>query len=261
MQCPKCRYEPTMAEMQSTPDECPKCGVYYAKFRQAHESANAEPKQSGGVIGSAWQGAKVSVEEGRRRRAGREAELAKRQLAGYANGVVVVDIKMSFWSMVVFMVKWVLAAIPAMLILALIFGLASSVFVAIPAYFDYRDRATASQSAANPAVMPSRAEPIPVNSDPGSQHEMVDIERAGTNVVITTRRVGKLGEVSYSKRFIDCLNARWKYLGEGSSIAAMNANERASGTFGFAHFESESIAHYIGRRACRGIAQTNHYLQ
>lgn len=244
MKCPNCGYEPSLSELQRSPDDCVKCGINYQGYQRSLD------RQA----------------EGQRSRAAELAVMSPivrdvvKEYPG-AQPVVVVDIKMSFWSMVVFMVKWVLAAIPAMLILALIFGLASSVFVAIPAYFDYRDRATASQSAANPAVMPSRAEPIPVNSDPGSQHEMVDIERAGTNVVITTRRVGKLGEVSYSKRFIDCLNARWKYLGEGSSIAAMNANERASGTFGFAHFESESIAHYIGRRACRGIAQTNHYLQ
>lgn len=31
MQCPKCGYEPTMAEMQSSPDRCPSCEVYYAK--------------------------------------------------------------------------------------------------------------------------------------------------------------------------------------------------------------------------------------
>ncbi len=34
--------------------------------------------------------------------------------------VVVTDIKMNFWSMVMFMVKWVLASIPAMLILFVI---------------------------------------------------------------------------------------------------------------------------------------------
>jgi hypothetical protein len=32
--------------------------------------------------------------------------------------VVVTDISMPFWSMVVFMVKWVIASIPAMLILS-----------------------------------------------------------------------------------------------------------------------------------------------
>ena len=30
MQCPKCRYEPTLAETQKSPDKCPSCGVYYA---------------------------------------------------------------------------------------------------------------------------------------------------------------------------------------------------------------------------------------
>jgi hypothetical protein len=34
--------------------------------------------------------------------------------------VTVVDIKMPFWSMVVFMVKWAIAAIPAMIILFVI---------------------------------------------------------------------------------------------------------------------------------------------
>ncbi len=34
--------------------------------------------------------------------------------------VVVVDIKMRFWSMVIFMVKWVIASIPALIILAFI---------------------------------------------------------------------------------------------------------------------------------------------
>lgn len=34
--------------------------------------------------------------------------------------VVVVDIKMRFWSMVFFMVKWVIASVPALIILALI---------------------------------------------------------------------------------------------------------------------------------------------
>lgn len=39
------------------------------------------------------------------------------------NEVVVRDVKMSFWSMVVFMVKWSIATIPAMIILAVIAGI------------------------------------------------------------------------------------------------------------------------------------------
>ncbi|MCB1736006.1 MAG: hypothetical protein H6981_14455 [Gammaproteobacteria bacterium] len=42
--------------------------------------------------------------------------------------VTVVDIRMPFMSMVVFMVKWVIASIPAMLILGLIFMAFSVVF-------------------------------------------------------------------------------------------------------------------------------------
>jgi hypothetical protein len=34
--------------------------------------------------------------------------------------VVVVDVKMPFWSMVTFMVKWAIAAIPAILILVVL---------------------------------------------------------------------------------------------------------------------------------------------
>lgn len=37
-----------------------------------------------------------------------------------SNEVTVVDIKMPFWSMVVFMVKWTIAAIPAILILVML---------------------------------------------------------------------------------------------------------------------------------------------
>lgn len=42
--------------------------------------------------------------------------------------VVVTDISMSFWSMVVFMVKWVIAAIPAFFILMLIGAVFSGLF-------------------------------------------------------------------------------------------------------------------------------------
>lgn len=40
--------------------------------------------------------------------------------------VVISDIKMPFWSMVVFMVKWAIAAIPAIFILSLILGITAT---------------------------------------------------------------------------------------------------------------------------------------
>lgn len=45
--------------------------------------------------------------------------------------VIVVDIKMKFWSMVFFMVKWVIASIPAIIILTIIWALAVVIFQAI----------------------------------------------------------------------------------------------------------------------------------
>jgi CHASE2 domain-containing sensor protein len=47
-------------------------------------------------------------------------EIAKPQTTRATDNVVVTDISMPFGSMVVFMVKWAIAAIPAVLILAVI---------------------------------------------------------------------------------------------------------------------------------------------
>ncbi len=46
--------------------------------------------------------------------------------------VVVTDIKIPFWSMVVLMVKWAIAAIPAVIILMLLVALISVVLGMIP---------------------------------------------------------------------------------------------------------------------------------
>jgi len=47
------------------------------------------------------------------------------------NRVVVVDIKMPFWSMVKFMVKWSIAAIPAVVILIMLGWLFSGLIVGL----------------------------------------------------------------------------------------------------------------------------------
>jgi|WetSurMetagenome_2_1015567.scaffolds.fasta_scaffold246647_2 hypothetical protein len=45
--------------------------------------------------------------------------------------VVVTDIRMPFWSMVTFMVKWAFASIPAIIILSCIFGIIMAVLAAL----------------------------------------------------------------------------------------------------------------------------------
>jgi hypothetical protein len=52
------------------------------------------------------------------------------------NEVIVVDIKMRFWSMVLFMVKWAIASIPALVILVLLLSLLTALFHGIPWRWD-----------------------------------------------------------------------------------------------------------------------------
>lgn len=135
MQCPACNHEASL-EQFGNPARCPQCGVYYEKAlslklrKEQSQAAPKDPEQPPvkDKRKSAWDSAKLSVQEGRRRRAELESQVALRRSPELANGVVVVDIKMSFWSMVVFMVKWVIAAIPAAIILFFIFVMVTTFF-------------------------------------------------------------------------------------------------------------------------------------
>lgn len=53
-------------------------------------------------------------------------------MANERNEVVVTDIKMHFWSMVVLMVEWAIAAIPAVIILYVVALVAAMALDAIP---------------------------------------------------------------------------------------------------------------------------------
>lgn len=113
-QCQKCGYEFTLREIQEK-SECPKCAQWAAIEVRAEEIK----------------------QEKRAQLAGRSAAINK-ALEGFegAQPVVVVDINMKFWSMVVFMVKWAFAAIPAVIIILVIaFGL-NSIFVFAGKAFD-----------------------------------------------------------------------------------------------------------------------------
>jgi urea transporter len=52
-------------------------------------------------------------------------------MAGDKREVVVTDVKIPFWSMVVLMVKWAVAAIPALIFLLVIGAVASTVIAAV----------------------------------------------------------------------------------------------------------------------------------
>ena len=99
MQCPKCGYKSTAREDAISPEQCPSCGIYYAKFfaqqAQAKNLEDAQPKHQ-------------------------TFQVQKKASTTSSGEVVIVDVKMPFWSMVVFMVKWAFAAIPAMIIIGVV---------------------------------------------------------------------------------------------------------------------------------------------
>jgi len=92
-----------MSEIQRSPADCVKCGIHYDAFYKQQAEKAAQSASAPEVSGA---------------------------LANYpgARPVVVMDINMSFGSMVRFMVKWAIASIPALLILFLLLVGLSSVF-------------------------------------------------------------------------------------------------------------------------------------
>jgi hypothetical protein len=95
MQCPKCRYEPTLAEIQAGFETCPKCDETERNYQQKVREIAAQPSSL------------------------------------HPQPVVIVDFRMSFMSMVWFMVKWALAAIPAAIILVAIVVAAVAFFAGV----------------------------------------------------------------------------------------------------------------------------------
>lgn len=118
MQCPECNHIP-LAGNQPDPSRCPECGIFYQKAvemrrvreQQAQQQLAADvaaKKQAFNAISPAVRGAMAEYKG--------------------AQPVVVLDVNMSFGSMVVFMIKWSLAAIPALLILMMIGFFAVALF-------------------------------------------------------------------------------------------------------------------------------------
>ncbi|PKM30232.1 MAG: hypothetical protein CVV07_07390 [Gammaproteobacteria bacterium HGW-Gammaproteobacteria-11] len=138
MKCPKCSYEPTLAEQSASPDICPSCGAVYAKVlaRQAEEAAaNAEgaPRDSGlkEQVSARMLAAREDVAAGRARRSAIEERERNSER-------VLVAVRIPFLSLVWLMTKIVLAAIPALLLAAfIVFALATFFGTVISSYKQY----------------------------------------------------------------------------------------------------------------------------
>lgn len=149
MQCPKCAYvrQPTDTASEY---ECPKCGIIYAKYDPVAEERlrliaerrrKAADQERSAMVRSAVADPEYVPEEAGEQEYARGVENASKispredcgrsvsvradrclHCGGPVAGapptrVQVADIDMAFWSMVKFMVKWVVATIPALIIL------------------------------------------------------------------------------------------------------------------------------------------------
>lgn len=132
MECLSCKHIDS-PEAFGSPAKCPQCGVYQDKARAHIE--RMEKAQSPSTAPEPSQMVNIA-DEREKLRIGMVREAAGKGYSGQvldaiekypgAQPVVVVDMRMSFWSMVVFMVKWVIASIPAFLILAVLWVLFSA---------------------------------------------------------------------------------------------------------------------------------------
>lgn len=191
MQCPKCNYEPTMAEMQRSPDDCVSCGVNYQGHARHVEQKRIEAEEKKAQL--------------------KLAPAVKAAMWDYsgAQPVVVVDVKMGFFSMVVFMVKWVLASIPAAIILALLAGIAYALITAVPQYFYYKEKAEAAQA----KPQSTYGTPLPggnritTSADDSTSYFDAGLIVGDNAAVLTVKAVGKNGVTKYSRLGIDCATA------------------------------------------------------
>lgn len=134
MKCPSCDFT-EKDEAFGDPAICPECGIEYGKAFRARQMRDQLVAQRSGkqpvdtMVEEEPRGrlanAATAVAKGRAARAAREADRAQKI---ESQKVVVADIDMPFWSMVNFMVKWAIAAIPAMIILMMFFWMLVTVF-------------------------------------------------------------------------------------------------------------------------------------
>lgn len=228
MQCPKCGHEPTMSEIQRSPGDCTECGINYEGFERAAAKKNAPP-------------IKTMV----------SADVAKafHRHPG-AQPVVVIDIDMKFWSMVKFMVKWAIAAIPAVIILAALLAmigmLAVTVMGSFVSYAKYSGAAVSTDSAASPASF--KPELIMTPGDQSGYFWLDGLDVKGSTVNATIRHKRDTG-VEYSVFRMDCPSG----LGEIVSSATSRSSLRYDQSVTLRRIQPGTDRHSIAIRACRDV--------
>lgn len=250
MQCPKCKYEPSLSEMQNSPGDCTKCGVNYEGHarhveqvrvqREAERKANSE---------------RLSVPQVIR-------DVAEKYPG--AQPVVVVDIKMGFWSMVVFMVKWVIATIPAAIILALIvyaaIAVAGMFSIAVTGFLGYKERfeSSSAHSDAPPAQPAQSAGLIDVPVSEETKYYELGLSHSGDFVVMTVSRYERGGAIGYSRIAVNCKSAFAVVTAQAPTLDYLKAYELPTN---YELVIEGSPRQYIAKHACSGVPGTHHLLR
>lgn len=86
-----------------------------------------------------------------------------------------------------------------------------------------------------------------IQTDSKAKYTIIDKTLNGPMATITTMREGPSG-TSYSQRLYDCTSWTVKYLGDGDTLEQMKASKPDDG---MSSIVDNSIAYYIGQRACK----------
>ena len=103
--------------------ECKKCGEKNTIPKSAEGISESEIKSEHTISDSFDDGSNKQSNS-------KKIEVSATQ-SHNANEVIIIDIKMKFGSMVEFMVKWVLASIPAIIILIIVFNLITAILIGL----------------------------------------------------------------------------------------------------------------------------------
>ena len=86
-----------------------------------------------------------------------------------------------------------------------------------------------------------------IPTDSKAKYTIIDKTLNGSMATITTMREGPSG-ISYSQRLYDCTSWTVKYLGDGDALEQMKTSKPDEG---MSPIVDNSIAYYIGQRACK----------
>lgn len=234
MQCPKCNYEPTMAEMQSSPDDCVQCGVNYEGYAR-HQASAAEQEQAR-----------------RAKEANAPAPHVQKALMGNkgATPVIIIDFEMSFLSMVKFMVKWVIASIPAAIILVLLATMAAAFVSGVGEYSKYRELA------AERKTVPKGFRLDLPKTFPG-EYYVLDSRLSGS-LAFATIKSEQAGRARYSRVFIQCAQAWYGVSAESDTYGGLDS---ATVDYQFEAIPPVSLYRYVGRYVCQNSSQKHELMR